>query len=79
MPVAVLELALIVTVLLVVVTQMLWPALRGTPFFPILRRRQEHALNLELDDVRQEQVVERLHREVARERARLKETDRNVH
>lgn len=79
MPVAVFEAALFIAVLLVVLTQMLWPALRGTPFFPVFRRRRESALNQELDDVRQEQVVERLEREVARQRARLKESDRNVH
>ena len=71
MPVALFELIFGTVVFLTVVTQIVWPSFRGTPWFPILRRRREGQLKVELLETRQQQIERALRERVARETTKL--------
>lgn len=63
------ELVLVFSLALLIVTQVLIPALRGTPNFPMFRR--EKTLKTELQELQQEEVELALQAEVEAKRAKL--------
>lgn len=71
MPVALFEFAFAALVLLVGITQVIWPIFRGTPLFPIFRR--ETRLLREAERERQRQIEMQLTRDLTRQT--LRETD----
>lgn len=69
------ELLMPLVVLVVLVTQVIVPALRGTPYFPALTRRVVHgevqAAAEELEQAEERLRAQRLHREAERVRAEM--------
>lgn len=80
MPVILFEFALFTLVLVVGVTQVLWPIWRGTPLFPLFTK--EGRLLREAERERQRQIEMRINRDLTRETLReadvLEETHEQI-
>jgi hypothetical protein len=72
-PVAFFEFLLFSAVLIVGVTQVLWPIWRGTPLFPWVHARYERELLKEAERERQRQIEMQLTHDLTRQT--LRETD----